>query len=470
MKKIYLYILSILFFSTCFSQTYKSLNCYTIAVGKNASDNGKVLIGHNEDDWDDLVVNIYKVPAKNYKSGETVTLLNGTKIPQVNHTYGYIWFETTTETFGDYYLNENGVSIFSNACASKEDTATGNIRFYLRRIIAERAKSAREGVKIAGQLITSIGYNSSGRTYCIADANEIWLFAAVQGHHWLAKRVPDDKVAIVPNYYTIETVNLHDTANVLASRNIIQYAILRGWYFPQRDKVFNFKKTYNQTSSLYSIGNIPRHWSGINALSTTTYSYGVDLPFDFTPKQPVTTSDIKSILSSHYEQTDFETHYAFHKNPHQNMTNRICNAGTKFSLIVELNSENNDENTIWFAPLNPCIHPYIPIVYNITNIPDAYQNRPLYQSLKFHFDKKSNTFEANPFSAYNIFHLYNETINKEYKMSIETVTIWKEKFESEATKSYLKSSNKSELSEKLLKNLYDSEKQFNSIRKSFEKK
>lgn len=440
-------------------------NCYTIAVGKNATANHKVMIGHNEDDWGDLIVNIYKVPPVDHKPGSTLTLLNGTKIPQVAHTNGYLWWETTNEKFGDYYLNQDGVSICSNACPSKEDTAKGNIGFYLRRIIAERAHTAKEGVKIAGELISTLGYASSGRTYCIADPNEIWLLAVVQGHQWIAERVPSDSVAIVPNYYTIENVNLKDTTNFLASPGLIQYAVLRGWYEPTPEKAFNFKTVYSEPYYRFAIGNVARHWSGINALANKTFSLYKDIPFSFTPKKPLTVKDLQNVLSSHYEGTDFETNYSLHKNPHRNLVNRICNAGTKYSLVTQLYDDRpaNEAYIVWFAPLNPCIHPYIPIVYGIKKIPEVYQNRPLDQILQYCFSAKGNTFEDNPESAYGIFEKYNASIDADYQAKMKTMKMWKNSFEDEARETMLKALKDKNVSpglvsEELMLKLYKTEK------------
>jgi len=61
----------------------------------------------------------------------------------------------------------------------------------LRRIMAEKARSAREAVQLAGQLVETYGYRGSGRTYSIADKNEAWMLAVIKGRHWLARRVPD---------------------------------------------------------------------------------------------------------------------------------------------------------------------------------------------------------------------------------------------------------------------------------------
>ena len=84
--------------------------------------------------------------------------------------------------FADSYLNEWGVTIASNACRSREDSTgltKGGISYWLRRLMAERARTAREAVQIGGELVEKYGYDSSGRTYCIADAQEAWLMAGI---------------------------------------------------------------------------------------------------------------------------------------------------------------------------------------------------------------------------------------------------------------------------------------------------
>ncbi len=463
MKQTILLLFVLLGFSLNAQETVsqKAMNCYTIAVGKNATAGHQVLVGHNEDDWGDLIVNIYKVPPADHKAGEKIRLLNGTTIQQVKHTNGFLWWETTQEKFGDYYLNQYGVRLCSNACISKEDTARGNLGFYLRRIVAERAHTAREGVEIAGKLISRLGYASSGRTYCIADPNEVWLLAVVQGRHWVAERVPDDSVAIVPNYYTIEKVNLKDTADFLASPGLIRYAELRGWYVPHPGKVFNFKNAYSNTAIRFSMQNVPRHWYGVNVLANRHFSIYGDLPFSFTPKKPVTLQTLQQILSSHYEGTDFETRYNLHRNPHNDLIYRICNAGTKYSLVAQLTQ--NQTPIVWFAPLNPCIHPYIPIVYGIQHIPPAYENHPLRDILTYCFKKKGNTFEANPESAYGVFEKYNAAINADYLVQLKTMKMWKDVFQDKAREAMtqaLKQDNGSaaKVSEEWMLKLYQDEK------------
>ena len=217
------------------AQSVPGRACFSIVVGKNASADGCVLVGHNEDDGAPQIVNHHKVLRKTYPAGAMVTLQTGGSLEQVPQTWACIWSEMPGMPFSDSYVNEWGVTVCSDNCPSREDRpelTDGGIGWDLRRLVAQRAKTAREGVLLAGQLVERFGYVDSGRTYIIADPNEGWLFCVVNGKHWLAQRVPDDEVAMVANTYTVREVILGNKANVLASKDILDYAKSRGWYDP----------------------------------------------------------------------------------------------------------------------------------------------------------------------------------------------------------------------------------------------
>ena len=413
MKLKFLIILISLGFSSVFSQK----NCYTIAVGKKASyDQKRVLVAHNEDDSGDLIINMFKVPSEKHNKTDKYTLIDGTKIPQAENTNSLLWIETTQQNFGDMFMNEYGVTICSDACQSKEKDAKGILTYDFRRLIAEGAKSAKDAIIIASDLLKKYGYASSGRTYTIADANEVWLLSVVMGNHWVAQRVPDNEVAIIPNYYTIGEIDLNDTINFLASPDIITYAIEKKWYNPDLGKAFNFREAYSADYVLHASWNVPRHWIGLKLLSDKKYNFDDELPFSFKAKAKITINDLKLVLSNHYENTDLEANKTLHKNPHNNLMHSICNESTKFSTIADLTSTNpkNNTNVLWFAPLNPCIFPFIPIAFDIENFPDMYKNIDLEKAKQQHFEKEKTSYKNNPTQAFSVFHNYRNSIYDDY--------------------------------------------------------
>ena len=420
--------------NNAFSQ--KNINCYTIAAGKNTSADSSVLIGHNEDDGGpEMIVNWFKVPQKKYKNTDSLLLLNGTKIPQIKKTFSYLRFQVTKQKFGDAYLNENSVLICSDACASKEDTATGKIGFYLRKILAEQSTSAKNAVKIAGKIIEKYGYESSGRTYTIADNNEVWMFAAVKGKRWLAQRIPDDEVAIIPNYYTIQEVNLQDTTNFLASPDIIEYAIKRGWYNTKTDGKFNFRKAYGDSACNIANYNVPRHLAGINYFSEKQYTEKDILPFSFKPNKKITRKDIETVLSNHYEGTKFYQ-LPENKNPHKNKIRGICTETTQYSFVAQLrnNIPINIGALMWIAPYNGCLFPYIPVYFGVYDTNEKVRSSNYKDAEKLQFRNDKNNLNLFTKHSYCTLNQYVKFIEQNYPERIKEARIFKNLTEKELSR------------------------------------
>jgi len=436
-----------------------NVECYTILVGKSATVDGSVLLAHNEDDRGELLVDWYIVPRIEHEDGEIVKLKKGAVLGQVPTTWSYLWLEIPGLDFSDSYMNEWGVVIASNQCRSREDSGEvedGGIGYYFRRLVIERAKSSREAVHIAGKLIEKVGYSYSGRSYCIADPNEAWVLAVVQGKHWVARRVPDDEVAIVPNYYTIDYVDLSDTLNFLGSPDIVDYAVQRGWYSVDSGNEFNFRLAYSPCEVLTAIWNIPRHLGGINLLASNRYSYRSPLPFSFKPKKKVSLEDIMNVLAYHYEGTEFEMNPLFNNgNPHRCTISRICALTNRYGFVAQLRSSLPREigNVMWLAPRRPCVQPFVPWYCGITGIPGSYTRGDFKKALETHFEAPENIREQCPEHAYWVFVDLAAAVDKNYSELIGDVKTWKwkyqkklfdeqEKFEKKVLKTYGKDPEK----------------------------
>lgn len=402
---------------------HQLLDCFSIVAGKNATKDGSVMFAHNEDTGPNGV-NYYKVPRKKHTPGEVVQLSNGGKVPQIEETLGYIWFNIPGCDVCDSYINELGVAIGSDGCPSREDKPSlenGGIVFWLRRLVAERATTAREGVKLAGKLIEEIGYASSGRSYIIADPNEGWVLTAVNGKHWVAKRVPDDEVAVIANCYTMQGVDLKDTANYLGSADIITYATSRGWYNPAKDGTFNFAKAYSDPGSIEHPGNTHRQWRGLEMITGKTYDVNKQLPFSVLPGQKLSLEDIMIVLRDHYEGTKFDESASYTKgNPHRTNNATICAEGTQYSVISQLRSWLPIElaPVVWIAPYHPDIQNYIPFYPCITGFPEGFADGDYTNGLKKQFDPLSSRSKA---PAYLKFVALNNKIDENFANNFPTI-------------------------------------------------
>ena len=419
----FLTILTLLLFTTqIFAQNDadQEFNCYSVMVGRDASVTGSVMFAHNEDDWGTRMVNWIKVPGKVHVTGEEIILKNGGKVDQVDTTFGYIWLEMPEMDFSDTYMNEMGVTIASDACRSREDKpdlTDGGIGYWLRRLMAERASSAREAIEIGIQLVEKFGYTGSGRSYCIADTEEAWVFAVVNGKHWVAQRVPDHHVMVIPNYYTIGEVNLADTANFLACNDLVKYARERGWYDLTKDGNFSFRKAYAKKSSLEHPGNTYRMWKGVNTFSFKQYKTDDKFPFSFLPTKKVSIFDLMELLRDHYEGTelDLTKNYTL-DNPHASAYSTICDENTQYGFVAHLRSYLPIDvgAILWVAPYRPCVHPYIPFYSGITEMPEGYFRSDVETTLQQHFDIPEELYEHTDTHVYWTFFEDMTRIDQDY--------------------------------------------------------
>ena len=353
--------------------------CYSIVAGKAATADGSVLVGHNEDNQVDNIAAMRKIPRKQHTDGEWVALRNGGRLSQADVTFGYWWLQMPEQDFSDALLNEFGVAIMSDSCPSREDRtdyADGGIGDpLLRRLVAERARTARDGVELVGSLVEKFGYTATGRTFVIADPEEGWLVAVVRGRHWVAARVPDDKVALIANTYTIAEIDLDDKDHFLACGDLIDYAVERGWYDPA-DGAFSFEKAYAAPGSRRHRSNIYRQWTGLLRLSADPVPVPPPvegpLPFCVRPKEPVGPTHFAAVLRDHYGTAPVPYKKGKGKDsPHEAHASTVCSRRANSSSIFQLRSGMPVEIGAlwWYALWQPCSTPYMPLYLGTADVP-----------------------------------------------------------------------------------------------------
>lgn len=404
-------------------------NCFTILAGKKATTDGSVMLAHNEDGPGPILINWYKTHSGQADTGTFIVTETAVTLPQAENINGTFWLEMPDYSFSDSYMNEKGVVIASNQCKSREDDPSltgGGIGYWLRRLMAERAGTAREAVKIGGELIEQFGYLSSGRTYCIADSKEAWMMSVVKGKHWVACRIPDDRLAVIPNYYTIEGIDLTDTANWLGSADIIDYAVRRGWYDPSSGQPFSFRLAYADPLSLADIKNIARHWQGVSRLAEHPYNLHEKLPFAFPPKEKISTETLFLILSNHYESTELQPLPRSKADPHVSDTMRICSDRNQYGFVAQLRDWMPAAvgSILWLAPPRPCMQPFVPWYCGIESVPPVYSDHDAGYAIAHHFEH-GRTMEEPCDHAYCAYLNYAAQINESYSENIASAAEYK---------------------------------------------
>jgi len=380
--------------------------CFSIVVGKEASADGYVITAHNEDDTAPQVVNHHKVPRKEHPAGETVMLYNGGKLEQVEQTWAFIWSEMPGMLFSDSYINEWGVSVTSDNCPSREDKpeiTDGGIGYMLRRLVAERAKTAREGILLAGKLVERFGYVDSGRTYVICDPEEGWLFCVVNGKHWIAQRVNDNEVAMVANTYTIHKVDLSDGNRFLASSDIITYAQSRGWYNTEKDGPFDFAAVYANPMSASHPSNIGRQTAGLSYVLAKPIPVGSVPPFSVVPRRKIIAGDLMQVLRHDNSPAEGPAE----------LGRPICSEATQTSFVAQLRRNVPlDIGVVYWACLaSPRTSFYIPYHLGISEFPAGFSLQSQRPSKKFYNEKVKSPFMADPLQAFWTFSNFRDKVS-----------------------------------------------------------
>ena len=292
-----------------------AMACSTVIVGKDASATGQVIVGHNEDNGGRVFNPQYYVPPAKHKAGTMITFEpTAAKIPQVRETLGFYWSQTLDpngSSFSDGFVNDAGVVIVSNACSNIFDKdqklKDGGIGYGIRRLMAERAHSAREAVKIATDLLTKYGYFSEGRTYTIADTKEAWQIAIHKGNTWVARRVKDNEVIYIPNNFMMDKVDATDTENVIVSPGLIERSIKNGRYKPATPGVyndFNFREAYQPDRRRAADWNKQRVQTFMKIMTGEAPQDHNAIPQSIIPKEKVTAWDIQKVMRAQSDQVD----------------------------------------------------------------------------------------------------------------------------------------------------------------------
>ena len=363
-------------------------NCFCVIAGRNTTVDGSVLMAHNEDDSGEMMLNMYASPRS---EGQ----------------YGFLWAEFPGTQVVDHFLNEWGVAFASDGCMSREDRSDltdGGWLYEVRLNGAKNARSAREAVKYIGRMVEKYGYRDSGRSYVISDTREGWVCSVVRGRHWVAQRVPDDMVMALPNNYIIDHVNLQDTANFYGSADLVGYARERGWYVPERDGEFSFKRAYGRPNTYVFTPNVVRQMCAQMMITgrTDMVPDPDTFPFAVKPNRKIGIPDLMEIMQCHAENTTHK--YSDSRRPTK-WTHPvcICTDVTILSAIFQLRDWMPREVgcVMWVCPGRPCTEAYVPWHLGITEVPARWHRcATAAEAEAKHFSDAKNLRERYPDHAY----------------------------------------------------------------------
>nr|SFZ88136.1 Dipeptidase [Loigolactobacillus rennini] len=291
--------------------------CTSILVGKQASADGSIFIGRNEDSKAAWPKHFISHPRKTYTkapvfqskdTGLRLTLpLNRAKYnatPEWTTEYGL--FEE--DGFNEYGVAMSATeSAYANTRVLAYDplVKTGIAEEAMVTVVLPYVKTARQGVQRLGALISKYG-TAETNGILFADQQEAWYLETGSGHHWVAQRIPDDAYAVVANQLAIQVVDFNDPAQFMSSKGIRHFALSHHLW--QTNTPFNFREIFGTHSEDDAIYNTPRVWYGQKLLTPSKQQQPMNqqLPFIQRADQPIQFEQIAQFLSSHYQGTPYD--------------------------------------------------------------------------------------------------------------------------------------------------------------------
>ncbi len=370
-----------------------TLACTGLIAGSKATTDGSTLVTYAADSHT-LYGELYYKPAADHAKGTMRKVVEWDtgkplgEIPEVAHTY---------TTIGN--MNEHGLAITESTWGGREELAGSGIIDYgsLIYITLERARTAKEAIKVMTDLVNNYGYASSGESFTIADADEVWIMELIgkgkidKGAVWVARRVPDDCIAGHANHSRIHQFPLNDkSGNTIYSPDVIKFARSQG-YFTGKDEDFSFSRAY----AIYDGGALRgcdgRVWAFYNKYAAddmTPYldwvlrGEGEPLPLWVKPANSLSAADMKWMMRDHFENTPMNMTKDIGAGPYKvpyrwrpmsytvdgveyTHERAIATQQTGFSLVAQLrkNAPEQMRGILWFGvdDANTCV--YIPM-YN----------------------------------------------------------------------------------------------------------
>ncbi|MCX6325434.1 MAG: C69 family dipeptidase [Bacteroidia bacterium] len=310
--------------------------CTNFLVTKGASANGSTMITYSADSHQ-LYGELYYWPARDYPQGSFLDVYEWDthkymgKIRQVAHTYSVV---------GN--MNEHQLAIGETTYTGNESLidTTGIIDYgSLSYITLQRAKNAREAIKVISDLVSEYGYASSGESFSIADPNEAWIFEIIgkgpgnKGAVWVARRIPDGYISGHANQARIQTfplatgkknsiaINSKDLKRIsdtlvecIYASDVIELARTKK-LFIGKDEEFSFSDTYAPITFEGARMCEIRVWSFFKSVNDEMNQYfnyvsGHDLtkrmPLWIKPNRKISNYDLMNFMRDHLEGTSLD--------------------------------------------------------------------------------------------------------------------------------------------------------------------
>ncbi|GHN53880.1 C69 family dipeptidase [Lactobacillus delbrueckii] len=384
----------------------KPAECTTILVGKDATIDGSTMIARSEDGGSTIIPEAFiavnpKDQPKHYKaviSGQEIddedllpNPLRYTSVPDASGKNG-IWAAagindatvamTATETITTNSRIQGIDPLVEEGGLGEEDFVTLTLPYI---------HSAREGVRRLGYLVEKYGtYEMNGSAF--ADHDEVWYIETIGGHHWAARRIPDDAYVAAPNRLNIDFFDFNDEENFMCSSDLLD--IINEYHLNPDYQGYNLRHIFGSSTIKDAHYNNPRAWY-IHRYFDPEWEGepgDQDQPFITYAKKKISPEDIKFLESSHYQDTKYDVYSTTNTEAEKKLF-RPIGINRNFETHI-LQIRNDVEEGIagvqWLAFGPNTFNCFVPFYTNVTTTPASFQTGPDFDLTKIFWLNKLN--------------------------------------------------------------------------------
>ena len=376
--------------------------CTTVLAGKKATYDGSTMIARNEDysyHVKKMTVILpenqplhYKTVATHLEFDLPGDPMRYTACPNVSKEEG-AWYGsginacgvgmTATETITSNALVLGADPLVNLIPPEKEGDAEtpggiGEEDFVC--IVLPYIHTAREGVLRLGKLLEQYGtYEMNGIGF--NDADEVWWMETIGGHHWMARRVKDENVVIMPNQLGIDDFDFDDAygkqEEYLCSADL--KAFVEKYHLDRNnDGHFNPRSVFGSRRDADHVYNTPRGWFMGRYFLPTKYRWDGEnadftpesdnIPWTFVPEKKVSVEDIKYVLSSHLQGTPYDP---YGNSDQKGMYRSIAVSSTGHTSVMQIRGYMPRElQGVEWVCFGPAIYnSLIPVYTNTDQVP-----------------------------------------------------------------------------------------------------
>ena len=466
----------------------RKMACTTILVGKKASYDGSTMIARNDDSGSGhFTAKKFTVVTPKEQPKTYISVLSHVKVELPEQAMRYtsmpnaekgegIWAAsgvneanvamTATETIttNPRVQGADPLVVYQPAKDGQEEVPGGIGEEDIVCLVLPYIKSAREGVARLGQLLETYGtYENNGIAF--QDADEIWWLETIGGHHWMARRVPDDVYVVMPNQLGIDRFDFADALGeqkeYMCSADLEEF--VKTYHLDlSQDGEFHPRDAFGSHDDADHVYNTPRAWFMERYLNPHTKVWdgphadfapaSDDLPWCMVPEKKVTVEDVKYVLSSHFQGTPYDPYAAYGDKSLRGAYRSIGINRNDFLAVIQMRPQMEQENGVieWLAFASNAFNVLVPFYADVEETPEYLSNTTgevstenfywssrliaamadaSYRSSVFHIERYQEHVMA---KGHELIHHYDELLAK------ETDAVMRRRLREEANRSIAK--------------------------------